>query len=116
MNSNNRKRQNKARTKAIVAIPMVVTILGAVILLSGLGMTSTYQQSVTAQQQNVTRGNVTTTAGGNATNVTTTAGGNATNVTAAGETTTLGGPTASQGEGAGGGTAGGGGATGSYGY
>ncbi len=58
-------------------------------LLSGLGMTSTHQQSATAQQQNVTRGNVTTTAGGNATNV-----------TAAGETTTLGGPTASQGEGA----------------
>lgn len=58
-------------------------------LLSGLGMTSTHQQSATAQQQNVTRGNVTTTAGGNATNV-----------TAAGETTILGGPTASQGEGA----------------
>ena len=74
-------------------------------LLSGLGMTSTHQQSVTAQQQNVTRGNVTTTAGGNATNV-----------TAAGETTTLGGPTASQGEGADGGTVGGGGTTGSYGY
>ena len=94
MNSNNRIRQNKARTKAIVAMPIAGTIVTAAILLSGLAMISFYQHSAAAQQQNVTGGNATTEGG----------------------TTTLGGPTAGQGGGAGSGTAGSGGATGSYGY
>jgi hypothetical protein len=75
---------NKVRTKATAAIPMVGAIVTAALLLSGLSFISSYQQPAIAQQQNMTGGNATT-AGGNVTNAT--MAGNVTNATMAGNVT-----------------------------
>jgi hypothetical protein len=115
INDNNKKDRIKARA---AAIPMVGAIVTAALLLSGLSLIGSFQQPVTAQEQNMTAGNVTagnatgTTTGNQtaATNQTATTGG-ATNATTAGGTNTTGGPMAGQGEGSGGGAAGAGGTT-----
>jgi hypothetical protein len=86
----------KDRTKATAAaIPMVGAIVTAALLLSGLSLIGSFQQPVTAQEQNMTAGNATAgnvTAGnvtaGNVTAGNVTAGnvtaGNATNMTTGG--------------------------------
>ena len=73
INDNNKKVRTKATT---AAIPMVGAIVTAALLLSGLSLIGSFQQPVTAQEQNMTAGNAT------AGNVT---AGNATNMTTGGE-------------------------------
>jgi hypothetical protein len=98
INDNNKEVRTKATT---AAIPMVGAIVTAALLLSGLSLIGSFQQPVTAQEQNMTAGNATAgnatagnaTAGnataGNATAGNATAGnataGNATNMTTGGE-------------------------------
>ena len=65
INDNNKKVRTKATT---AAIPMVGAIVTAALLLSGLSLIGSFQQPVTAQEQNMTAGNATA---GNATNMTT---------------------------------------------
>ena len=102
---NQKNNSNEART--IAATPMAGAVVTAAILLSGLFLIGSLQQSVLAQQGNMTGG---AGAAGNATNATMTgAAGNATSNGNATTSTTAGGPTAGEGEGSGGGAAGGGG-------
>jgi hypothetical protein len=88
MNSDSGMNDNykKDITKATAAIPMVVTIVTAALLVSGLSFISSYQPAI-AQQNMTGAGNATnaTMAGaGNATNATMAGAGNATNATMAG--------------------------------
>jgi hypothetical protein len=96
INDNN----EKDRTKATAAIPMVGAIVTAALLLSGLSLIGSYQSAIA--QQNMTGGNATT--AGNVTNATT--AGNVTNATTAGNATNM---TTTGTEGEGGGTEGEGG-------
>ena len=105
INDNN----EKDRTKATAAIPMVGAIVTAALLLSGLSLIGSYQSAIA--QQNMTGGNATTagnvtnaTTAGNVTNATT--AGNVTNATTAGNATNM---TTTGTEGEGGGTEGEGG-------
>jgi hypothetical protein len=85
MNSSNGINQNNSRTKMRAAIPAVGAIVTAAILLSGLTLIASYQQSVLAQEQQQNMTGVGAEAAGNATNATMTgAAGNATNATMTG--------------------------------